>query len=95
MEKKIAVYGKEIEYEGKKFWGYKAETKNGTLIRSSFTQSVNIQPPKKPAFIMVIDGQSKKNNVSNAKRYPIFWVSDVIRYEDIETTNHSIDEYFD
>lgn len=96
MEKKITVYGKEIEYEGRKFWGYKCETKNGTLIQCSFKQSTNIQPPKKAEFVMVIDSESKENNINKSKRYPVFWVGDVIRYEDTTPKSAiSLDEYFD
>lgn len=95
MEKKIVVYGKEIEHEGKKFWGYKAETSNGNLIRCSFTQSVNVQPPKEPVFTMVLDSANKNNNVSTAKRYPVLWVSYVERYEEYENSSDTIDEYFD
>lgn len=95
MEKRIVVYGKEIEHEGKKFWGYKAETSNGNLIRCSFTQSVNIQPPKESIFTMILDSEDKRNNVSTAKRYPVLWVSHVERYEEYEVTSDTIDEYFD
>lgn len=95
MEKRIVVYGKEIEHEGKKFWGYKAEQKNGNLIRCSFTQGVNIAPPKKSIFIMVLESGNAHNNVSNAKRYPVLWVSDVVRYEDYESPELSLDEYFE
>lgn len=94
MEKRIVVYGREIEHNGKKFWGYKAETANGNLIRCSFTQNVNIQPPKESIFIMVIDSENKNNNVSHAKRYPVLWVSSVERYEGYISSNDKIDEYF-
>lgn len=94
MEKRIVVYGKEIEHDGKKFWGYKAETSNGNLIRCSFTQSINVAPPKSSIFIMVLNSESKKNNVSHAKRYPVLWVSEVERYEEYETLDNTLDEYF-
>lgn len=94
MDKKIVVYGKEIEHDGRKFWVYKAETANGNLIRCSFTQKVNIQPPKESVFVMILDSECTHNNVSHAKRYPVLWVSEVERYEEYAQTNDSIDEYF-
>lgn len=95
MEKKILCYGREVEYEGRKFWTYKVETKDGYLMNCSFKQSVNIAPPKSGTFYIILDSDAA-NNVSYAKRYPVLWVSNVIRYEDYTSQrNTRLEDYFD
>lgn len=95
MEKKIIVYGREVEYDGKKFWSYKAEQKNGKLMSCKYTREINIAPPKESVFIMVLECDSGKNNVSNATRFPVLWVSEVLRYEEYNSKRATLDDYFE
>ena len=81
---RITVLGEEKETKTepkKKFWTYKAVTKNGALVDLKFRQVVgNI--PKQSKFIMVVH----PDNINQDRHcyYPTWWVAEVEAFEDWE-----------
>ena len=80
---RITVLGEEKPTKdgSKKFWTYKAVTKNGALVDLKFRQEVALVP-KKPKFIMVVH----PDNINQARNtyYPTYWVAKVETFEEWE-----------
>ena len=78
---RITVLGEEKETKTdpkKKFWSYKALTKNGALVDLKFRQEVgNI--PKEKKFIIVV--HPDKINQARNTYYPTWWVAEVEAFE--------------
>ena len=81
---RITVLGEERETKAdpkKKFWTYKAVTKNGALVDLKFRQEV-ANVPKEKKFIIVVSPDMI--NEARNTYYPTWWVAGVIAFESWE-----------
>lgn len=76
--------------DGKKFNAFKTIGKNGKKLDVRFVRTCkNI--PTEPCNIIVDD---TKCNVDNTRQYPVLWIKDVERIEELEK-NNNINDFFD
>lgn len=75
--------------DGRKFKIFRALSDDGKRIDCKFRQAVK-NLPEHPCFVLVPSGGC---NVSTAKEYPVLWISEVLRYEEIARRDNTA-EYF-
>ena len=90
MRRFKVIVGSAKTKDNKQFTTFKVITKDNKKIDLHFTKDCkNI--PSKTSYIIVED---KNVNVDNSKLYPVCWVKNVEKIEEIETTSN-LDNYFE
>ena len=93
-ELKIEIMGTPVKLEdGTEFISFVAFTKKGRM-QLKFTKECNLVPTKS-CFIYVNPEDKDAINVNRKGKFPVIWVSKVLRIEEFPDRSKSIEDLFD
>lgn len=88
----VQVTKKTVEYSGRKFFAYKAKTKDGKYIDMKFTKECGEPAVETSKFEVTVNYDDM--NISHKSIYPILWVRKYSNVKPIEKNNDEVKAMF-